>query len=50
LEWLQADFEKIWMHNKGGVGLVICPPESAPERLVRELPAYPRPVPAKKSD
>jgi len=50
LQWLQADFEKIWMRNKGGVGLVICPPENAPELLVRDLPAYPRPVPARKSD
>jgi hypothetical protein len=48
LQWLQADFEKVWMRNKGGVGMVICPPENAPELLVRELPAYPRPVPAGK--
>ena len=48
LQWLQADFEKIWMRNKGGVGMVICPPKNAPEQLVRELPAYPRPVPAGK--
>ncbi len=45
LQWLQADFEKIWMRNKGGVGMVICPPKGARESLVRELPAYPRPVP-----
>jgi hypothetical protein len=48
LQWLQADFEKIWMRNKGGVGMVICPPKNAPELLVRDLPAYPRPVPAGK--
>ena len=48
LQWLQADFEKIWMRNKGGVGMVICPPKGAPELLVRDLPAYPRPVPAGK--
>ena len=45
LQWLQADFEKIWMRNKGGVGMVICPPKNAPEVLVRDLPPYPRPVP-----
>jgi hypothetical protein len=48
LQWIQADFEKIWMRNKGGVGMVICPPKNAPELLVRNLPAYPRPVPAGK--
>jgi hypothetical protein len=46
LQWLQADFEKIWMRNKGGVGMVICPPKHAQEKLVRELPAYPRLAPA----
>jgi hypothetical protein len=46
LQWLQADFEKIWLCNKGGVGMVICPPQNAPELLVRDLPAYPRPVPS----
>ena len=46
LQWLQADFEKIWLRNKGGVGMVICPPQNAPELLVRDLPAYPRPVPS----
>jgi Peptidase_C39 like family len=45
LQWLQADFERIWMRNKGGVGMVICPPKNAPELLVRDLPPYPRPVP-----
>jgi hypothetical protein len=45
LQWLQADFAKIWMRNKGGVGMVICPPKNAPELLVRDLPPYPRPVP-----
>ncbi len=42
LQWLQADFEKIWMRNKGGVGMVICPPPGAPEHLVADLPSYPR--------
>ncbi|MGD0258722.1 MAG: C39 family peptidase [Verrucomicrobiota bacterium] len=50
LQWLQADFEKVWMRNKGGVGMVICPPENAPELVVRELRAYPRPVPPGKHD
>jgi hypothetical protein len=50
LQWLQADFAKIWMRNKGGVGMVICPPKNAPELLVRDLPPYPRPVPSGKSE
>ena len=48
LQWLQVDFEKIWMRNKGGVGMVICPLKNAPELLVSDLPPYPRPVPAGK--
>ena len=50
LQWLQPDFEKIWMRNKGGVGMVICPPEGASEKLVSELPDYPRPVPARRAE
>jgi hypothetical protein len=45
LQWLQEDFAKIWMRNKGGVGMVICPPRIAPEIVVRDLPAYPRAIP-----
>ena len=40
-QWLQADFEKIWMRNKGGIALVICPPNGAVERCVTNLPPFP---------
>jgi len=41
VQWKKADFEKIWMRNKGGVGMVICPPDGAPIKLVRNLPPFP---------
>ncbi len=41
LQWKVADFQKIWMRNKGGVGMVICPPEGAERHLVTDLPAFP---------
>jgi hypothetical protein len=47
LQWLAADFEKIWMRNKGGVGMVICPPKGAQKKLLREVPPFPRPIPGK---
>jgi len=40
-QWRLADFEKVWMQAKGGIAMVICPPEGAPERLVRTLPPFP---------
>ncbi len=40
-QWLREDFEKIWMRNKGGVGMVICPPAGAELRLVSDLPSFP---------
>jgi hypothetical protein len=45
LQWLKVDFEKIWMLTKGGVGMVICPPPGAKEKLVKNLPPFPRPIP-----
>ncbi|MCX7624948.1 MAG: C39 family peptidase [Candidatus Sumerlaeaceae bacterium] len=44
VQWLMPDFEKIWMRNKGGVGMVICPPPGFKPKLVKELPAFPRSV------
>lgn len=44
VQWLLPDFEKIWMRNKGGVGMVICPPKGFHPKLVRELPPFPRAV------
>lgn len=41
LQWLIPDFEKIWMRNKGGVGMVICPPAGARMELVTDLPPFP---------
>jgi hypothetical protein len=40
-QWLQEDFEKIWMRTKGGITMVICPPEGAKEKLVEDLPPFP---------
>lgn len=42
LQWLLPDFEKVWMQNKGGVGMVICPPKGAKQRLVAEIIPFPR--------
>lgn len=41
LQWVKEDYEKIWMRNKGGVAMVICPPEGAPVKLVDNLPPFP---------
>jgi hypothetical protein len=41
LQWYTEDFEKIWMKNKGGVGMVICPPPGARMNLIRDLPPFP---------
>jgi len=40
-QWLQEDFETVWMKTKGGVAMVICPPKTAPERRVDPLPPFP---------
>jgi len=44
VQWLLPDFEKIWIRNKGGVGMVICPPQGFRAKLVNQLPPFPRPV------
>jgi len=41
-QWLQSDFETVWMQNKGGVAMVICPPKDAQPKLVKELPSFPK--------
>jgi Peptidase_C39 like family len=41
LQWYTEDFEKIWMKNKGGVGMVICPPPQAQMKLIHNLPPFP---------
>lgn len=41
LQWKREDFEKIWMRNKGGVGMVIVPPAGAVQRLVSVVPPFP---------
>jgi hypothetical protein len=41
-QWLQSDFETVWMRNKGGVAMVINPPEGAREKPVQELPPFPK--------
>jgi hypothetical protein len=40
-QWYMQDFEKVWMFRKGGVGMVICPPPGAQQRLVDELEPFP---------
>ncbi len=40
-QWLQSDFEKVWMQTKGGVAMVICPPVGADPLLVKNLPPFP---------
>jgi len=40
-QWLQDDFETVWMRTKGGVAMVICPPKGAPRRVVKNLPPFP---------
>jgi hypothetical protein len=40
-QWLQSDFESVWMETKGGVAMVICPPEGAAVKEVTELPPFP---------
>lgn len=42
VQWLLPDFEKIWMRNKGGVGMVICPPRNFRPKLVKDVPPFPR--------
>ncbi len=41
-QWLQSDFEHVWMKTKGGVAMVICPPAGAVEKRVVNLPPFPR--------
>jgi len=41
-QWLQSDFETVWMRNKGGIAMVINPPENAREKQVKELPPFPK--------
>ena len=41
LQWYKEDFEKVWMKTKGGVGMVICPPATAPVKRVPDLPPFP---------
>jgi len=40
-QWLQSDFERIWMQTKGGVAMVICPPRGALKHCVTNLPPFP---------
>jgi len=49
-QWLKLDFGKIWMKNKGGIGLVICPPDNAEMKLVKDLPPFPTRKRAERSE
>lgn len=41
-QWLRDDFEDVWMRTKGGVAMVICPPEGASVREATNLPSFPK--------
>ncbi len=41
-QWLPEDFAQIWMKNKGGVGMVVCPPKGFRPRLVSQLAGFPK--------
>ncbi len=40
-QWLKEDFERVWMKNKGGVGMVIVPPKGAEMKTVSEIAEFP---------
>lgn len=40
-QWLQIDFEKVWMDAKGGVGMVICPPAGFQPKVITDIPSFP---------
>ncbi|HOX02824.1 MAG TPA: C39 family peptidase [Candidatus Paceibacterota bacterium] len=40
-QWLQSDFETVWMRTKGGIAMVLCPPPGAAERRIQSLPPFP---------
>lgn len=40
-QWLYQDMEKVWFENKGGVAMVIAPPEGAPIRTVNSIAEFP---------
>jgi hypothetical protein len=39
-QWLIQDFEKVWMKNKGGIGLVICPLDTSIIKEIEEIPPF----------
>ena len=41
-QWKVEDFQKVWMQNKGGVGMVICPPKGFQEKDITELAPFPK--------
>ena len=41
-QWLQSDFEQVWMKAKGGLAMVICPPPGAAQKPVKDLPPFPK--------
>ncbi len=40
-QWLRKDFEKVWMLSKGGVGMVVAPPDDFEKQMIDELPEFP---------
>lgn len=49
-QWRRQDFEKIWMRNKGGVGMVIMPPDDAQVIRVEDIAPFPDYAPARAED
>jgi len=49
-QWKTEDFTKIWMGTKGGVGMVVRPPEGAEKKLfpIENLPEFPSGRPAER--
>ncbi len=41
-QWLQSDFETVWLKAKGGIAMVILPPNNVTPRLVTDLPPFPK--------
>lgn len=40
-QWFLEDFEKVWMKTKGGVSMVICPPDGFRGKQVENFPDFP---------
>jgi len=39
-QWLDDDFEQVWIKNKGGIAMVVCPGETSIKKEVSNLPPF----------